>query len=208
MEFFKNELYLMELLEGTVFAQGRCATRLRYAPTGETLNYPTTPGRSRQPGSSAAHSPFQNERRRPPAPNRKDDVMRGSLLAALCLLALLDCAPGDPTASSIPGEVLDLHVGFDGGEGSPGAVAVVVWQSAGANVVYDVVTGTLGDLRGDGGIASAVCTGDNLASTWMEDPTPDPISGTGSYFLVRAHNSCGDGPYAGAGSGTPQSGCP
>jgi hypothetical protein len=108
-----------------------------------------------------------------------------------------DCAPLDPTLSSLPGEVSRLHV-----EGvNP---SVVSWTGAGSGVVYDVAGGTVSQLGPDGGAAGASCLYDNDSSTQWSDTRPNPDPGAGWYYLARAENACGRGSYGSASGGQPR----
>jgi hypothetical protein len=77
--------------------------------------------------------------------------------------------------------------------------------------VYDVVSGLVGQLRVDGGVAGASCQADDQAVASWSDPRPDPAAGTGFYYLIRAQGGCGTGSYGQASSGAervPTIGCP
>jgi hypothetical protein len=77
--------------------------------------------------------------------------------------------------------------------------------------VYDVVGDVVDVMRSSGGVAGATCLqNDAPSNNWM-DPRPDPAPGSGYYYLVRAHNVCGNGTYGFATGGSernPTSGCP
>ena len=107
----------------------------------------------------------------------------------------LDCAPGDMMAFAAPGEVRDLR--YD-------SRTALSWSPetgrAGPGTTYDIVRGPLSGLpvqpaSGEG------CVDDGLFVTTISD-TFRPALGTGSYLLVRAANSCGNGGYGFATSGT------
>jgi hypothetical protein len=80
------------------------------------------------------------------------------------------------------------------------------WNSldpvVGSDVVYDVVTGRLSELRADAGFARASCLVSGLADTPYVDSLAGPPPGNGAYYLVRGRNSCGIGTF-GDGSANP-----
>jgi len=91
---------------------------------------------------------------------------------------------GDITAVTITdtglSDVLDLRV----------EAARLWWGEVGGAAGYDVVRGSLLDLRATGGdfsdpAATEACVGDDQAATFVEGP-PDPAPGAGLWFLVRA----------------------
>ena len=71
---------------------------------------------------------------------------------------------------------------------------------AGAGVQYDVVTGSISQLRTDGDFSGASCevlaTSDPTATTFGV-----PAEGDGDWYLVRARNRCGVGSYDSVGIG-------
>lgn len=103
----------------------------------------------------------------------------------------LDCAPSSAAVFAAPGEVHGL--GFR-------APTVLRWNSAaalsGSGTTYDVVRGSIAELR-TGGTATHACLGDDTAA--LELTLTDPPAGQGFYYLARATNACGVGTY---GSGT------
>jgi hypothetical protein len=111
-----------------------------------------------------------------------------------------DCAPFDPLAWTAPVEVGDLVAS---------APAVLDWTAQGADVLYDVVSGLLSELHADGGFGRAGCRDTNVAvPTWTET-LPDPAPGSGTYYLVRAGNACGDGGWGASSDGLREVGvCP
>jgi subtilisin family serine protease len=98
-----------------------------------------------------------------------------------------DCAASNAGAYAAPGEV--HGVGF-------ADRSTVQWDSlareAGNGTVYDLVRGSLGDLRGSGSITSAVCVAGGASSTSFVD-TATPMPDQGYYFLVQGRNTCGSG---------------
>ncbi len=107
-----------------------------------------------------------------------------------------DCDDSDGSVHHAPGEARDLRVGR-GTEGTR-----LVWSSqtiaAGSSTGYDVVTGTLAELRADGGFARAGCLGAEVSTNLASDPGPEPQTGQVRYYLVRARNSCGTGTFGDA----------
>src|SRR5262249_48120065 len=114
-----------------------------------------------------------------------------------------DCAPADPTASHVPGEVARLTLAAD--------KMTLSWTSAaggaGSGTVHDVLRGPISTLPvGSGGES---CLASGLAGTTTTDPAT-PSAGTGFRYLVRGRNACGRGPYGFASDGSPEasSACP
>jgi serine protease AprX len=97
-----------------------------------------------------------------------------------------DCAPSDPTAYGMPVEIGSLRW--------TGANALT-WDAQGADTGsgtrYDVLRGDLAPLRTEGGIGGAVCFATGLASAGTTDPS-NPLPGSGTYYLVRVRNACGN----------------
>jgi len=110
-----------------------------------------------------------------------------------------DCAPSDSGSFGPPVEVPRLRA-------TDPVTTTLSWDSqagtAGPGAAYTLVTGDLSRLRPDGGFASACTLSRGAAATSVNETRPDPASGSGYYYLVRAENACGDGTF-GDGSGTP-----
>ncbi|HEV8336613.1 MAG TPA: M36 family metallopeptidase [Candidatus Polarisedimenticolia bacterium] len=108
-----------------------------------------------------------------------------------------DCAPWNGGSFAAPGEVANLALAADG--------ASLSWSSAapgaGAATVHDVVRGNLGELPVGGG--SEICVATGVAAGTASDPD-DPPAGGGFWYLVRARNSCGTGPYGADSHGSPR----
>lgn len=109
-----------------------------------------------------------------------------------------DCAPDDPGANAVPGEVTDLAFA--------GNAWTLSWSSAaptsGSATVHDVARGLLGNLPvGSGPGETCVATG-TPASTATDYSSPGPA--TGYWYLARARNVCGVGTYGSAGNGEPR----
>lgn len=88
--------------------------------------------------------------------------------------------------SAAPGEVPGVTVDPD--------QRTVEWTPYGSSVVYDVARGDMGGLRAGGG---ASCIASRLTSPFVTDPAL-PGVGRAFYYLVRASNACGSGPWQGA----------
>src|SRR5262245_18204612 len=116
-----------------------------------------------------------------------------------------DCAPADPGAFAVPGDVAGLRW-LD--------AATFAWDSAaavaGPATRYDVLAGDLAEVGLPGTGPGDVCLADDLAATQIVDVTPAPARQRGLFFLVRAVNACGRGPYrvATGGGDRPSSACP
>jgi len=110
-----------------------------------------------------------------------------------------DCQALDGTVWAVPVEVAGVTLSRSGGTD-----VIVSWDSqdpgAGAATVYDLVSGTISDLRFDGDYRDASCLQNQQADTPYTDVRGDPPAGQGHYFLVRASNLCG---LASFGDGTP-----
>jgi hypothetical protein len=105
-----------------------------------------------------------------------------------------DCDPADPAVFSVPPRVLDVRVGPD-----PSGGFDIGWQSlgpvAGSGTVYDVVAGSIGDLRQTGGFGAARCAAASITAGPISDPAPAPPPGEAVYYLLRGRNGCGIGTY-------------
>jgi hypothetical protein len=108
-----------------------------------------------------------------------------------------DCAPLDPTIWARPREIPALLA-----EGK--LPTRLTWGEEGPSVRYDVASGTLSALRADRGTASASCLAAAAAVTTLDDARPNPGTSEGYYYMVRARNSCGAGPYGFSSSGAPE----
>jgi len=110
-----------------------------------------------------------------------------------------DCAPSDPGAFARPVEVPRLRA-------ASAAPMTLNWDhqaaTAGPGTGYTIVTGDLAALSPDRGFASACTLRRGLSATSLTDSRPNPPAGSGTYYLVRAENTCGNGTF-GDGSGTP-----
>lgn len=98
-----------------------------------------------------------------------------------------DCAPGDPATWGPPVTVSDLALAEGAGTRlsfSPQAATI------GPSVGYEIWSGAIADLESPG-FGGAACLGEAGASGQFAVPGPDPIPGTGAWFLVKASNPCG-----------------
>jgi hypothetical protein len=108
-----------------------------------------------------------------------------------------DCAPSDPSAFAVPGEV--AHLTFID-------ATTLHWDSAapaaGVGTVHQVLRGVLSQLPVGSGV-SETCVATGEAGTGYGDATL-PAPGTGFWYLVRGKNSCGLGTYGTRSNGTPR----
>lgn len=65
--------------------------------------------------------------------------------------------------------------------------------TTGPGTVYDVVTGSLAQMRSDGGTIGAYCAANDLATPGYDSGGPNPPVGQAFYFLVRGQNTCSSG---------------
>jgi hypothetical protein len=104
-----------------------------------------------------------------------------------------DCNLGDPDTFASPPEVLGDRL-----TKVPGGIEIA-WESLdpviGIGAVYDVVVGSISELRADSGFARASCVAAGLTDTPYVDTGSDPPPGDGSYFLARGRSSCGTGTF-------------
>lgn len=117
---------------------------------------------------------------------------------------VLDCAVGDPSAWSVPGEVTDVAVTH-----SDFGVTTISWSApfhrgSIAPFLFDaLISPTSDDFVGDGS-----CLATNTLNT-SRSHFFDPVPGQVFHFLIRAGNDCGEGSL-GSGSAAPRDGvaCP
>ena len=112
-----------------------------------------------------------------------------------------DCAPADPSAFAVPGEVEPIAV-----DRGSGVAAPISWPSAagsaGSGTVYDIARGSLSDLpvSGTGSSLGLAC---GVGATSFNDPdAPDPSAGF--YYLVRARNVCAASGWGAGSAGAPR----
>lgn len=87
----------------------------------------------------------------------------------------------------------------------------LIWDGQTAETAFDIVTGTLSDLRADGLLDGAICLADAVSGTVTEDPRPDPAPGDGHYYFLRAETACDVGTYGFTSDGAerlPSNSCP
>jgi len=104
-----------------------------------------------------------------------------------------DCAPADPGVFAAPPRVLGLNVT----QGD--AADALTWNDldpvVGPDTMYDVVIGSVQELRRFGDFLRAVCAAAALPSASATVPGLDPPPGEAVYYIVRGRNACGDGTY-------------
>ncbi len=108
-----------------------------------------------------------------------------------------DCAPADPLAWAPAVEV----AGLAANGASP---TMLLWTdqagAAGPGIRYDVVSGSILDLRSAGLVAATSCLASDVPGASYSDSRANPSAGDGIYYLARAENACGPGGF-GAGRG-------
>jgi hypothetical protein len=99
-----------------------------------------------------------------------------------------DCDPDNPDLRRAPYEIASLRV----------TKQSLHWEPDDPNVGdasrYDVIRGSLADLKQDGDLTRAGCLSDDVAEPTLPD-TAAPAAGECFYYHVRGQNSCGNGPY-------------
>lgn len=107
-----------------------------------------------------------------------------------------DCAINDDTLLFLPVEVTDLRIDL------VTATTTLTWTDprpqSGSATTSDVVTGSLSDLTSAATYAAAVCLTTDTPTPTTTDPNPDPPLHEATYYLVRAHNTCGNGTHGNA----------
>ena len=106
----------------------------------------------------------------------------------------LDCASGDAMAFVVPREVRSVRFRSSSLFEWNGAVA-----GSGSGARYDVVRGSLSQLS----LGSGSCLSNDASARTLTDET-SPALGTGFFYLVRASNACGTGPYGAGSTGVPR----
>ena len=110
-----------------------------------------------------------------------------------------DCDRADGGAFEEPGELGGDHFAAEHKTYSWHSVAAVTGQG----IVYDVARGLASQLRIDGGFTGASCLSDSQSSPFLVDPQVPP-PGEAFYYLARAQNVCGDGPWGASTDGAPR----
>lgn len=104
-----------------------------------------------------------------------------------------DCNDTDASAWAIPTIVAGVAVEI------VSTVTRLFWggqsETAGPGTVYDVVSGSLSELRGSGGYNGATCLAADIPNPVFDDPRADGAAGAGVYYLMRAGNVCGSKGY-------------
>jgi len=111
---------------------------------------------------------------------------------------LVDCAPSDASAWSLPAEASGLVFGADDQTLSWDALAA----QAGPGTTYDLMRGSLAELPSGGGAAETCLAIDSPATQVSDDASPE--IGAGFYYLVRGGNVCGAGTYGTTSGGAPR----
>jgi hypothetical protein len=114
-----------------------------------------------------------------------------------------DCSDINPLVWSAPSEVANLSVEMAG-------TTQITWDSqsalAGPGTVYDLISGA---FPGDSGFSllQGACAQSGGETTYTP-ASPDPVTGTGTWYLVRARNTCGVGTYGSSERDALPSNCP
>ncbi len=103
-----------------------------------------------------------------------------------------DCADGDPLIATAPDRV--------SGVAASGAAPTLGWTaqgggSAGSDIVYDALGGSVAAAAQQGLLAATSCLAGGLRDTTFTDPSADPPVGEVRYYLIGARNVCGTGGY-------------
>ena len=101
-----------------------------------------------------------------------------------------DCAPGDADTWTENGVVTGVTVEANGPTSLTWGEQVTV---SGPSVRYDLVSGSVSELRSMGLAAASSCLAGDLDTA--EAARPDPPSGDGTFYLLRAENPCFDGTF-------------
>lgn len=106
----------------------------------------------------------------------------------------VDCNTLDPAVFAPAPEVHRLDV-----QRLAGAQVRLAWDSldpvAGQGTVYDVVGGSVAELREDAGYARATCLTSGLSDGPYVSAASVPAPGDAGWYLVRGRNVCGTGTY-------------
>jgi hypothetical protein len=119
------------------------------------------------------------------------------------------CTPGAPTAETCNGIDDDCNGVIDNVAAPTGSLAVTFakppgdtllsWTASAAATGYDVVSGDLQELRGNGGnyatLTQASCASNDQSSTSYSAAASNPPPGGARWFLVRPMNCGGAGSY-------------
>jgi len=104
-----------------------------------------------------------------------------------------DCAPADPTIYAVPAEISGVSFSSD--------KTTLSWTDAGQgpSVGYEVLRGSVGSLPVGPGGGDETCSQVPSATSWSDPLTP--VARAGFWYLVRAENACGSGPWGFEGRG-------
>jgi hypothetical protein len=119
------------------------------------------------------------------------------------------CTPGAPSTEVCNGIDDNCDGTIDNPAAPSGSLALTFakppgdtllsWPAAATATSYDVVSGNLGELRGNGGnyqtLTQATCESNDQAGTSFSAGTSNPPAGGGRFFLVRPSNCGGHGSY-------------
>jgi hypothetical protein len=109
-----------------------------------------------------------------------------------------DCAPWNSGAFAVPGAGITVHIAADRRTFTWNSVA----SGSGVDTFYDMARGKLSQFPVGSG-AAETCAGTAFSGTTLEDATA-PAAGTGFWYLVRGHNTCGAGSYGTRSNGSPE----
>jgi len=101
-----------------------------------------------------------------------------------------DCAAADPATWAAPPRVSALSL-------DRGIATMLSWDesasTSGPSMRYEVLGGDLNELRANGLASATACLAAGLSEPFYEDARPEPVSGTGVYYITRGRNVCGVG---------------
>ncbi|HET9300307.1 MAG TPA: hypothetical protein VFO11_10190, partial [Candidatus Polarisedimenticolaceae bacterium] len=103
-----------------------------------------------------------------------------------------DCAAADAGSFGMPTEVSGVSM-------SGASPTQLAWTSqapaVGSGARYDIAGGLLSQLRTSGLVTATSCVASDLTTTSFSDARPQPSSGDGYFYLLRAENACGGGGF-------------
>jgi hypothetical protein len=119
------------------------------------------------------------------------------------VLVIDDASKGYTAPASVDAVFAQLPLPVAGVSGSKiSGWARLSWVSqnppTGVATGYDVVTGSLADLRAVAGYAFSTCLVNNVANTPYDDPRHNPIPGQAYFYVIRASGPNGPGTYGSA----------
>jgi len=108
-----------------------------------------------------------------------------------------DCNDSDPGVWDYPVELAGLTV-------DPGFPTLVSWPDLGPfigpAIAYDVVSGSMGPGAGIN-FSGGSCVQSGTSDPGYSDSRPNPLPGSGNWYLSRARNACGIGTYGASSTG-------